>query len=135
METSNPNQSPKTVCPGRTSIVNKVQPIYDDTVKLLDILENKQGIDRDEKIKMINDFLEKRDIEINGLTGPYTDEEMKLGVKLLNLSQRLEAFLFHEKTYIQKDIKDLHVKKKSTQKYSDPYKDMQTGGYFYDKRK
>jgi flagellar protein FliT len=40
-----------------------------------------------------------------------------------------------EKLFIQKDIKDLSVKKESTGKYANPYQSMATDGMFYDKRK
>ena len=115
--------------------MNKVQAIYDYTTELLDLLENKPEKDRDEKIRLINDYLEKREIQINELIAPFTDEEIELGVKIINLNKRVKSLLEQEKLLIQKDIKELHEKKKSTQKYSDPYQNLLDGGVFYDKRK
>ena len=114
--------------------MNKVQPIYDYTVRLLDLLENKLDMDRDEKIKLINAFLKKRDFEINGLSVPFSDQERELGTQLVKLNKKLSQLLDREKLLIQKNIKDLHVKKKSNQKYTNPYEGLSTGGVFYDKR-
>jgi flagellar protein FliT len=114
--------------------VNRVQALYDQTVKLLDLLENKSGMDRDEKIKQIQELLELREIEINRLNGAFTDQEQELGAKLVNLNNRLTLLLEREKMVIQKDIKDLQTRKESNQKYINPYEGFSTGGVFYDKR-
>jgi flagellar protein FliT len=134
METSHPNQPAKAICPRRSGIVNKVQAIYDYTVKLLDLLENKPKMDRDEKIRLITEVIEIREKEISGLSAPYTVEEMELGKVLVDLNKKLETFLSREKLLVQKDIKDLQTKKVSNQKYSNPYEGFSTGGVFYDKR-
>jgi flagellar protein FliT len=114
--------------------VNKVQKIYDYTVKLLDLLANKFETDRDKKIQMINELLEKREKEINGLSEPYSDQEMEFGRLLMDMNKKLTLLLNHEKLLIQKDIKDLHKKKESNQKYTNPYENISTGGIFYDKK-
>lgn len=114
--------------------MNKVQAIYDYTVELLDFLENKPEIDRDEKIQVINELLEKREKEIIVLSEPYSDQEMELGKHLVDLNKKLTMFLEREKLMIQKDIKDLHSKKESNQKYTNPYENISMGGVFYDKK-
>lgn len=114
--------------------MNKVQTLYDHTAKLLDLLENKPEMDRDEKIQQIQGLLELREIEINKLNGAYTDQEQDLGAKLLHLNKKLSQLLEREKMFIQKDIKDLHTRKESNQKYVNPYGGISTGGVFYDKR-
>jgi flagellar protein FliT len=115
--------------------VNKVQAINDYTVKLLDLLENKPDTDREEKIQVINELLEKREMEINRLSTPYSAQEMELGTRLVNLNKKLLLLFDREKFLIQKDIKDLHTKKESNQKYVNPYESLSTGGIFYDKQK
>jgi flagellar protein FliT len=114
--------------------VSRVQATYDYTVELLDLLENKPKMDRDEKIRLISELIDKREKEISGLSAPYTAEEMELGKLLVDLNKKLETFLSREKLLIQKDMKDLQTKKISNQKYSNPYEGFSTGGVFYDKR-
>ena len=114
--------------------MNRVQAIYDYTVQLLELLEDKPGMDRDEKIQQIQELLELREIEINKLNGAYTDQEQELGAKLLHLNKKLPQLLEREKMFIQKDIKDLHTRKESNQKYVNPYEGISTGGVFYDER-
>jgi flagellar protein FliT len=134
METSNSNQPTKAIRPRWSGLVNKVQPIYDYTVKFLDLLENKPDMDRNEKIQLINHFLEKREKSISTLSAPYNDQEMKLGQKLVDLNQKIDHLLNQEKLLIQKDINGLNAKKIFNQKYSNPYEGFSTGGVFYDKR-
>jgi flagellar protein FliT len=114
--------------------VNKVQASYDYTMKLLDLLENKPEMDRDEKIRLITEVIEMREKEISDLSAPYTAEEMKLGKQVVDLNKKLETFLSREKLLIQKDMKALQTKKVSNQKYSNPYEGFSMGGVFYDKR-
>jgi flagellar protein FliT len=134
METGYPNQSSKAICSRRSGLVNKVQIIYNYTTELLDLLENKTEMNRDGKIQLIHEFLEEREKEISGLSAPYTDQEIELGRLLVDLNEKLGILLEREKVLIQKDIKELHAKKESNQKYSNPYESFTTGGVFYDKR-
>jgi flagellar protein FliT len=114
--------------------VNRVQAVFDHTAKLLDLLENNPELDRDKKTQLIHELLEKREKEISELSAPYTDQEMELGRRIVDLNKKVEILLSREKFLIQKDIKELHAKKVSNQKYSNPYEGFSTGGVFYDKR-
>jgi flagellar protein FliT len=134
METSNSNQPTKAIRPRWSGLVNKVQAVYDCTVELLDLLEKKSEMDRNEKIQLINDFLEKREKAISTFSAPYNDQERKLGQKLVDLNKKIDHLLNQEKLLIQKDINGLNAKKISNQKYSNPYEGFSTGGVFYDKR-
>lgn len=115
--------------------MNKVKPVFECTVKLLKLLENEAEADRDDKIKQINDYLEKRQIAMNELVPPYSDQEMELGVQLVELNKTLTLLLEREKSAILDDLKTVIAKKKSNVKYTNPYESLLTGGVFYDKRK
>jgi len=115
--------------------MNKVLPVFEWTVKLVELLENGTVQDRDEKIRQINDYLEKRETAMANLVPPYTDEERKLGIRIVELNKQLTALLEREKSSIQQDLKTLFAKKASNQRYVNPYQSLMTGGVFYDKRK
>ncbi|WP_442600416.1 flagellar protein FliT [Neobacillus sp. D3-1R] len=110
-----------------------VKQAYDCTLELLQKLQS--NIDRDEKIVQVEAALETREQLLQQLSAPYTDEEKQLGQQLIQLNQRLSQLLSREKMLIQKDIKDLTIKKESNTKYVNPYQSLSTDGMFYDKRK
>nr|WP_251025709.1 flagellar protein FliT [Bacillus sp. ISL-47] len=97
-------------------------------------LEN-TTIDRDKKISEVEVLLEKRQLTMANMAPPYTEVEKELGAKLIKLNEKATQLMQREKLFIQKDIKDLSVKKESSNKYINPYQSMATDGMFYDKRK
>ncbi|XJZ26937.1 flagellar protein FliT [Bacillota bacterium Lsc_1132] len=114
--------------------MNRVKPVYQYTMQLIELLE-KMDLDRDEKIQLIQDFLAKREESLRELAGSYSDEEIALGRQLVVLSGKLESLLEREKLMIQRDMKNLHAKKETSQKYLNPYQSLVAGGVFYDKKK
>lgn len=96
------------------------------------VLENSQ--DRDQSIEQIQGLLEKRDTALADIQPPFSEEEEKLGRQLVGLNKRVLTLLEQEKKAIQVDIKQLRVKKTSTNKYVNPYQSLATDGVFYDKR-
>lgn len=110
-----------------------VKQAYDCTLDLMRILQ--ADMDRDEKINQVETALEKREQLLQRMAGPYSEEEKQLGQQLIQLNQKLTEILTMEKMLIQKDIKDLSVKKESNDKYVNPYQNISTDGMFYDKKK
>ncbi|MCC3648570.1 flagellar protein FliT [Cytobacillus oceanisediminis] len=114
--------------------MGSVQTFYDATQKLIALLED-TGLDRDAKIDQVEMLLEKRQQAMAGMAPPYSDAEKDLGARLISLNAKVTQLMTREKLFIQKDIKDLSVKKESTGKYANPYQSIATDGMFYDKRK
>lgn len=115
--------------------MSPVQAFYEATKRLLHLLESNKPDDRDERIVLIEELLSERESLIRKIQSPYSDEEKELGKQLIQLNQKVTALLTREKTAIQKDLKQLSVKKESTNKYTNPYQTFATDGMFYDKRK
>lgn len=113
--------------------MNIVKQVYDCTLELLDILQ--ADIERNDKIDQIEEVLDQREEFIQQMSAPYTDEEKQLGKRLIEMNQKVNQMLQREKLFIQKDLKDLSVKKESNTKYTNPYQNLSTDGMFYDKRK
>ncbi|MBY6052171.1 flagellar protein FliT [Cytobacillus firmus] len=114
--------------------MSSVLTFYDVTQKLIALLED-TGLDRDAKINQVECLLENRQQAMAGIAPPYSDAEMDLGARLISLNEKVTQLMTREKLYIQKDIKDLSIKKESTGKYANPYQSIATDGMFYDKRK
>ncbi|RFU63939.1 flagellar protein FliT [Peribacillus glennii] len=115
--------------------MSPLRRFYETTLELIDLLEGNEQRERDEKIVLIEELLSLRDQLIKSIHPPYTEEEKELGLQLIALNNKLNILLTGEKAAIQKDIKQLSVKKESTSKYINPYQSFSTDGMFYDKRK
>ncbi|MGE6257356.1 flagellar protein FliT [Heyndrickxia sporothermodurans] len=112
-----------------------VQECYNLTEKLVTDLQLESEKERDVLIAEVTEILEKREQLLPLIKPPFSNEEMLLGTKLVELNKILHLLLNKEKQHIQKDINGLSKKKISMNKYINPYQSMQTDGYFYDKRK
>jgi flagellar protein FliT len=132
MEAGNPVEPSKAICSRWTSVVSIVKQAYECTLELLKVLQG--DIERDEKIAQVEAGLEKRELLLNQMSAPYSEEEKQLGKQLIQLNQKLSQLLTMEKMLIQKDMKDLSIKKESNTKYVNPYQNLSTDGMFYDKR-
>lgn len=108
---------------------------HEKTVALIDLLESKQAMNRDEKIATIERLIEERNQVIGGITAPYSSEDITLGIETVQLNEKVAQLLTREKVLIQNDMRKLNHKKTSTNKYVNPYANMTTvDGIFYDKR-
>ncbi len=104
------------------------------TIELIQILQQPQT-ERDQKILQVEALLDRREALMKEIVPPFTPEEAELGKQIVTMNERLEQLITAEKVSIQKDIKELHVKKVSNTKYVNPYQNLSTDGMFYDKRK
>ncbi|MGE7183726.1 flagellar protein FliT [Peribacillus sp. NPDC006672] len=109
-----------------------IQNFYEATNQLLSTLENDQ--DRDRKIEKVEALLEEREKSMAGIQPPFSDSEQELGKKLIELNEKVSQLLEEQKVEIQRDIKQLSVKKESSNKYTNPYESLSIDGMFYDKR-
>ncbi|MCM3663580.1 flagellar protein FliT [Mesobacillus subterraneus] len=114
--------------------MNAINEFYKITVELVRLLENSQA-ERDVKILQVEALMAQRETLIMEITPPYSQEEMEVGRKLIQVNARLEQVLQEEKVSIQKDIKALQIKKESSWKYANPYQNVSPDGMFYDKKK
>ncbi|MBP3040207.1 flagellar protein FliT [Bacillaceae bacterium Marseille-Q3522] len=112
-----------------------VQDYYESTEQLIQLLETGSGLERDKKIAEIEKLLDKRQAYMTEIHPPYSEAEIEIGKKTLELENKLSQLLQREKTYIQKDIQMLHKKKDHNKKYVNPYQNLNSNGFFYDKRR
>lgn len=113
--------------------MSAVKEYFEATRELIDLLRT-DNLDRDEKLQMVEELLNKRDDLITLIKPPYSQEDKEIGRQLLQLERVLSKLLDHEKVLIQKDMKELTVKKGTTNKYANPYDSLAIDGIYYDKR-
>lgn len=114
--------------------MTSLQQFNEITLKLLNLLSNSSEMDRDEKINKMNEFLDQRESLMESICPPFSEDEQRIGKQLVQLNQQVNELLKLQKLEIQRDIKDLNVKKNSTNKYANPYENLSTDGMFYDKK-
>lgn len=114
--------------------MDEVKEIYTVTLALIKLLESSSAQDRTEKIMKMEELLNQREELIKFIKPPYTEQEKEIGTKLIKLEPILTGLLEDEKLSIQKDLKDLTIKRDTTNKYVNPYDSFSPDGVFYDKR-
>ena len=112
-----------------------LQNFHDATTELLTVLQDQAITERDERIDKITKLLDRREESLSQIKPPFTDEELQLGRQSMLLNQQVDRLLVLQKQEIQRDIKELNQKKKTSNKYTNPYENLATDGMFYDKKK
>ena len=112
-----------------------LQRFHGVTTELLTVLQDQTIVERDDRIDQITQLLDRREEVLSQIQPPFSDEELQLGRQSILLNQQVDQLLLLQKQEIQRDIKELNQKKKSSNKYTNPYENLATDGMFYDKKK
>ncbi|WHX66878.1 flagellar protein FliT [Peribacillus frigoritolerans] len=110
-----------------------IRAFHDLTAELLAVLED-STTERDVKIERVTKLIDRRDGLLSQIKPPFTGEEQQMGRAVLLLNQRVNHLLKLQKQEIQRDIQEMNKKKKSSNKYTNPYESLSVDGVFYDKR-
>lgn len=113
--------------------MNGLKLFFDLTVQLIKLYQT-EG-DRDKRIQETERLLALRNEAVKNAVPPSSDDERELLQKSKQLNDHLNGLILQEKQNIQKDMKDLKVKKESTNKYANPYENINPDGMFYDRKK
>ncbi|WP_057911991.1 flagellar protein [Peribacillus muralis] len=111
-----------------------IQAFHDLTAELLAVLEDMTFAERQDKIESITELIERREYILVQIKPPFTDAEQQLGRRTMVLNQQIDSLLKLQKQEIQRDILEINKKKKSSNKYMNPYESLSIDGMFYDKR-
>lgn len=115
--------------------MNPIQECYTMTKEMIETLQNNGNHDRDTRIQKVEDFLEKREQLFESIKPPFSDDDQLLGERLVLLGKKFDVLLMNLKLEIQRDMNGLNKQKKSMNQYTNPYANLQSDGFFYDKRK
>lgn len=111
-----------------------IQTFHDLTAELLGVLEDRTIAERDDKTERVTQLIDQRDELLSEIKPPFTGEEQQLGRATVLLNQKVDHLLKLQKQEIQRDIQEINKKKKSSNKYTNPYESLSVDGMFYDKR-
>ncbi|MGE6379088.1 flagellar protein FliT [Peribacillus muralis] len=111
-----------------------IQAFHDLTAELLAVLEDMTNAEREDKIRKIIELIDRRDEVLAQIKPPFTAGEQQLGRRTMLLNQQVDSLLKLQKQEIQRDIQEINKKKKSSNKYTNPYESLSIDGMFYDKR-
>ncbi|MGE7906109.1 flagellar protein FliT [Peribacillus sp. NPDC094092] len=111
-----------------------IRTFHDLTAELLAVLEDRSITKRDDKIERVTKLIDRRDGLLSQINPPFTCEEQQLGRAVLLLNQQVDRLLKLQKQEIQRDIQEINKKKRSSNKYTNPYESLSVDGVFYDKR-
>ncbi|MFB7639493.1 flagellar protein FliT [Peribacillus butanolivorans] len=111
-----------------------IQTFHDLTVELLAVLEDRTIAERDDKIERVTQLIDQRDELLSQIEPPFTGKEQQLGRATMLLNQQVDRLLYLQKLEIKRDIQEINKKKKSSNKYTNPYESLSIDGVFYDKR-
>jgi flagellar protein FliT len=135
MEAAYPIESPEaTRWPRWKSVMSAVQQCYDLTKKLYDRVSSSHKVE-DKEIKIIDHLIEQRGQILSSVQPPYTEKEQALGRQIVQWNTIIDRKLVVFRDDIKREMNGMNKKKTTAKKYSNPYENMQTGGYFYDKKK
>jgi flagellar protein FliT len=113
--------------------VSTLSKLHRLTIGIIQLLESEE--ERVAKIANVEVLLDERETLLKGIAPPYSTEEIEIGKKINKLNMRMNQLLLAVKKSVQKDIVGLQAKKESSAKYVNPYQNVTTDGYFYDKKK
>ncbi|WP_227394275.1 hypothetical protein [Jeotgalibacillus aurantiacus] len=112
-----------------------IQECHQITNRLFILLQSDEAVDRDKLITQINHLLDEREKLLPNVCAPETDYERELADEIIKWNQVIEKKLTDIKNDVRKKILLTAEKKKSSNKYTNPYGEMESkDGMFYDKR-
>jgi flagellar protein FliT len=112
-----------------------VQHCYDLTKNLLQAAQSINEENRDNVIGKIEELLEKRQVILEQIKPPFSNEEKELGQEIVKMNRTLDTKLSLLSNDIKRDMNGLNKKKVSAKKYTNPYESVNFDGMFYDKKK
>ncbi|MDL4839230.1 flagellar protein FliT [Aquibacillus rhizosphaerae] len=117
--------------------MNRLNSLYDVTVKLQELVTSKiPDEERQEKIDKVNSLLKERQVLLNEIKPPYTEEEKVVGKRLLPINEEIQQNLGELFNQVKTDMATVKKKKDSNNKYMNPYKSLSNfDGMFMDHKK
>jgi flagellar protein FliT len=115
------------------SVVSQLFMVTKELYEFLDQPINQNQ--RDEVIENIEELLNQRDLFIQQLQPPYSEEEQELGMRMITLNEKINEKLQQLQQQIQQDLKVIKQKKTANQNYMNRYKTLAIDGIFYDKKR
>jgi flagellar protein FliT len=111
-----------------------LQEIYDQTVKLDALIKSYECKDRDAFIEKLQRLLDSRETLLKELPDHCSDSDRQIGRKIEEMNQRINQSLQFIKQEITNDMSQFRHRKKTVNRYRNPYSGPTRDGMFLDKR-
>ena len=110
-----------------------IQALHQETKLLLQTLKKLEmtKLDRSQALEYIQVHIAKRDQLLKEIVPPYTEEEMNLGKKIIDLNKEIKYYMDHLHEEMMRDIKQVQQLKKQNYSYINPYGKMKTSDGIY----
>ncbi|QSS99608.1 flagellar protein FliT [Pontibacillus sp. ALD_SL1] len=117
--------------------MSQVDQLHDITSELYELAKTPpKATEREAFVEKLTELLEKRDKMIEGLEGPYTDEERQKGQEIIRMNSVVDERVAIHMKQLKTEIAHMKKRKTSNQKYTNPYQSVSTyDGMFLDKKK
>lgn len=117
--------------------MGRMEALYDVTVELNRLLEQPMEVkDREKLIEQTEALISKRELILQDVKEPYTDEERVIGRKLIPLEKNIQQKVKLLFMNLKNEMRSVKKQKSSNQKYINPYKNASNfDGTFLDKKK
>lgn len=111
-----------------------LQEIYDRTVELDELIKGYECEERDAFIEKLQRLLDSRETLLKGLPDHCKDSDRQIGRKIELMNQRINQSLQLIKQEITNDMSQFRHRKKTVNRYRNPYSGPTKDGMFLDKR-
>lgn len=117
--------------------MSQVDQLHDITSELYELSQQPpKATEREEFVEKLTDLLEQRDKLIEGLEGPYTNEERHKGQEVIRMNKAVNERVAIHMKQLKTEIAHMKKRKTSNQKYTNPYQSVSSyDGMFLDKKK
>jgi len=117
--------------------MNQVQTLHEVTSELYDLVHIPPSSDeREEVIEKVNELLDQREKLLDGMEGPYSDDEKRLGKEILHMNETIQVQVQSLMKQVKMDMANVKKQKTTNQKYTNPYQNLNNfDGMFLDKKK
>ncbi len=117
--------------------MSQVQKLHEVTSQLYELVQEEPAAEeREEIIGKVNDLLDKREVLLQDIQGPYSDEEKKFGKEIVHMDLFVQERTNALMKQVKMDIARTKKQKSSNQKYTNPYQNVSNyDGMFMDQKK
>src|SRR5699024_3869219 len=102
-------------------MTERMQRIYDISLELKQLIKNMNRSNRHDMLPKVNELINKREFLIKQVKEPYTDNEKRLGQKLIKLNEEIQTLMETNFSEVKNDILQLKQNKSSNMSYINPY--------------
>src|SRR5690625_4158086 len=136
MERSYYQSSFTTICPRRSSLMNRLDQVYHVTKKIEKMLNQSiTNKNREDIIEKVTVLIEERGRIMEDLTPPFSEQEKLLGKKVVVLNEQIEKEMETLFETLKQDMRQVNKQKESSRTYINPYGNIKsTDGMYLDSK-